>query len=101
MERIYKETGQLEFTLPYFCSAPGINLRGADLNELYHKMTDVILEKIVNYNKVGTDLKFKQVLSLEINIAEYEPLRGSSYIPLRPELSKKKAIEKLEKRERS
>ena len=45
MERINKERGQLEFTLPYFRSDTEINLRGTDLNELYRKMTDVILEK--------------------------------------------------------
>ena len=61
------------------------------MNELYQEMTDVILEKIVNCNKEGTDLKFKQVLSLEIHLTMYEPLRGSSHIPLPPELSKKKA----------
>ena len=55
-------------------------------------MTDGILEKIKNYDKLGTELKFKQVLSLEIHTAKYEPFGGSSYIPLPTELSKKKAI---------
>ena len=33
MERLNKETDQLEFTLPYFHTASEINLRGTDLNE--------------------------------------------------------------------
>ena len=39
MERFSKETDQLEYTLPFFRSAPEINLRGTDLNESYQKMT--------------------------------------------------------------
>ena len=56
VKRINNKTGLPEFILPYFRTAPEINIRGTDLNELYQKMTDVILEKIVTFDNEGTDL---------------------------------------------
>ena len=58
------------------------NLEGTDVNDLYQKMTDKILEGIAKYNKGGSNFIFKQILSLEIHTVQYEPLGRSSYIEL-------------------
>ena len=41
-----------------------------------------ILEGILNYQRNGSSWYFKVVLSLKIHTVDYEPLKGSSYIPL-------------------
>ena len=92
MERQDIKTGEVVFNLPYFHSGTKVNLRATDLNNLYQKMTDKILEGIAKYNKGGSNFIFKQILSLEIHTVQYEPLGGSSYIPLPKALADKNAI---------
>lgn len=41
-----------------------------------------ILEGILDYQRNGSGWYFKVVLSLEIHTVDYEPIKGSSYIPL-------------------
>ena len=48
-----------------------------------------ILEGILNYQRNGSGWYFKVVLSLKIHTVDYEPLKGSPYIPL---IMGKKAI---------
>ena len=59
MERQDIKTGEVVFNLPYFHSGADVNLRATDLNELYQKMTDKILERIAKYNKGGDNFIFK------------------------------------------
>ena len=75
------------FNLSYFHSGTEVNLEGTDVNDLYEKMTNKILEGITKYNKGGSNFIFKQILSLEIHTVQYEPLGGSSYIELLEPLS--------------
>ena len=91
MERLDIKTGEVVFNLPYFHSGTKVNLRATDLNDLYHKMIDKILERIAKYNKGGSNFIFKQILSLEIHTVQYEPLDGSSYIELPESLANKNA----------
>ena len=90
MERQDIKTGEVEFNLPYFHSGGDVNLRATDFNELYQKVTDKILEGISKCNK-GSNLIFKQILSLEIRTVQYEPLGGSSCIELPESLANKKS----------
>ena len=92
MERQDIKTGEVVFNLSYFNSDPEVNLEGTDVNDLYQKMTDKILEGITIYNKRGSTFIFKQILSLEIHTVQYEPLGGSSYIKLPESLANKKAV---------
>ena len=92
MKRQDIKTGEVVFNLPYFHSGGDVYLRATDLNELYQKMTDQILEGIAKYNKGGSNFIFKQILSLEIHTVQYEPLGGSSYIELPESLANKKAV---------
>ena len=86
MERQDIKTGEVVFNLPFFHSDIEVNIEGTDLNAVYQNMTDKTFEKILSYNKGGSNLIFKQILSLEIHTVLYEPLGGNSYIPLPPEL---------------
>lgn len=55
-----------------------------------------ILNKIYIYQKNGSGLYFKEVLNLEIYIANYKPMKGGSYIPLPDFIMRKKAILNME-----
>ena len=50
-------------------------------------MNSEILEK-----RKGINWRFRQVIHVEIHLNKYEPLSGSSYIPLTKRLQSKKAI---------
>ena len=69
-----------------------VNLEGTDVNELYDTMIDKVMENIANFQMQGSNWIFKSIIALEIHTVAYEPLRGSSYIPLPRELATKKAI---------
>ena len=62
MERQDIKTGEVVFNLPFFSSGIEAYLRGTNVNDLYQKMTDKILEGITKYNKGGNNFIFKQIL---------------------------------------
>ena len=54
-----------------------------------------ILGKIIIYETKGTGWYFKEVISLEIHIVDYKPMRGSSFIPLPEFIKRKNAINNI------
>ena len=75
-----------------FHSDVEVNLEGTDVNELYDTMIDKVMENIANFQMQGSNWTFKSIIALEIHTVAYEPLRGSSYIPLPRALATRKAI---------
>ena len=75
-----------------FHSDVEVNLEGTDVNELYDTMIDKVMEHIANFQMQGSNWTFKSIIALEIHTVAYEPLRGSSYIPLPRALATRKAI---------
>ena len=68
-------------------------LEGTDISELYNEMTDEIEEEIQKVeNTEGSGWMFVGVIKLVLHTTKWEPLYGSSYIPLDPYLANKKAI---------
>ena len=57
------------------------------------------MEKISIFQKNGSGRYFKEVISLEIHIVDYKPIKGSSYIPLPDFLMRKKAIINMENKD--
>ena len=45
MEKQDIKTGEVVFNLPFFQSGTEVNLKSTDLNDLYQKIIDKILEK--------------------------------------------------------
>ena len=62
------------------------------MNKLIRKCVSKILEELETYQKNGSGWYFKEVVQLEIHIVDYNPTKGSSYIPLPYWISNKKAI---------
>ena len=58
-----------------------------------------IIEDLEVYKKNGSGWYFKEVINLEIHTAEFNPMNGSSYIPLPDWISDKKAIVNIENKD--
>ena len=68
-------------------------LEGTDESELYNEMKDEIEEEIQKVqNAEGSGWQFLKVIKLVLHTTKWEPIYGSSYIPLDPYLANKKAI---------
>ena len=76
----------------FFHSETYINLKSTDVEDLLKKIISDIIEKIEVYQQNGSGWYFKEVLQLEIHVVEFNPLGGSSYIPLPDWIMRKKAI---------
>ena len=85
-------TGNIDINIWFFPSNVEIVTEATDLSELYDQMTDKIFELIQNFQNRGSGWQFDRVEHLDININPYNPLSGSSYIPLPDKLAEKKAI---------
>ena len=87
--------GKLSFTIQdkaYFHSDTYINLESTDVKEILSIVIHNILEKISKYQQNGSGWYFKEVIRLEIHTAVFNPMRGSSYVPLPDWIMRKKAI---------
>ncbi|XP_072014272.1 uncharacterized protein [Amphiura filiformis] len=78
-----------------FHSEQTIILEATDLGEVYDTWSARILENISTFINLGSGWVFELIQSLELHTVEYEPLGGSSYIPLPEFLAKKTAIVNL------
>ena len=55
-------------------------------------MKETVLESLPRFQRQGSNLRFHSVLSLNLHTVKFEPLVGSSYIPLPTFLAANKAI---------
>ena len=68
-------------------------LEGTDTSELYNEMVDEIEEEFQKVNnREGSGWTFLVVIKLVLHVTKWEPIYGSSYMPLDPYLENKKAI---------
>ena len=77
---------------PVFASRQEIKLKATNLNELYRKLTDNILESIATFNQRGSGFVFKRIKELIITISDYEANKVGSFIELPKVLKSKHAI---------
>ena len=92
MSKTNISTGEVEYTVGFFASKVEIALQGTDLDDLYRKAIDKILESLAAFQMRGSNWIFESIDALELHTVKYEPLNGSSYIPLPKALLNKKAI---------
>ena len=76
----------------YFHSNTYTNFKKSDVKEILSKFIREIIENINTFQKNGSGWYFKEVVQLEINTTEFNPMKGSSYIPLPDWIMRKKAI---------
>ena len=92
MSKTNLQSGEYIEVKPTFLSKNKANLEGSDAFEIVDEMIEEVMVNMANYQKEGSNLQFEEVIELVIPFAKYEPLRGSSFIPLPDKLKNKKAI---------
>ena len=76
----------------YFRSDQTRVLKSTNIERLINKSVAKIHEDIDTYLQNGSGWYFKYVKELQINVVEYKPVKGSSYIDLPTWIKNKKAI---------
>ena len=69
-----------------------INIAEKDKNKLLDKMIARIEEVLANFQQSGSNWVFQEIQRLEIHFANWQPLGGSTFIPLPAKLKNKKAV---------
>ena len=100
-QKIEKDKGVvgLEEDKAYFTSGTLINIKSTDVEKLIDICINTIEGGIEAYQQTGSAWYFKEVYKLEIHTVEYNPTKGSSYIPLPDWISNKKAIVNIENKD--
>ena len=75
-----------------FHSKTDVNLESTNSNELFSRMKETVLESLAQFQRQGSNWRYRSVLNLDLHTVKYEPLVGSSYIPIPGFLAAKKAI---------
>ena len=83
----------------YFNSGTHINLKSTGVEKLIDKCVKKIIEDSEEYQKNGSGWYFNEVVQLEIHTFEFNPTKGSSYIPLPDWIKNKKAIVNIENKD--
>ena len=60
--------------------------------EIIDEMEREMIENLESFNRRGSNWVFERVIRLEIHFVRWNPLRGSSWIALPPDLENKKAL---------
>ena len=92
MQRTDLQTGEIIEIDADFHSEIEKNLAETDENKLLDKMIARIGEVLANFQQSGSNWVFQQIIRLEIHFANWQPLGGSSYIPLPAKIKNKKGV---------
>ena len=76
----------------HFRSKCQVLLNQLEYGDLYDKMSERLLESFAEYQKNGSGWTLKSVEHLDVRVFKYNPLRGSTYIPLPKKLKNKRAL---------
>ena len=82
MEKVDLKSGEVIAKEAVFHSKTEVDLESTDSNELFSKTKENDLESLAKFQRQGSNWRFHSVLSLDLHTVKYEPLGGSSYIPL-------------------
>ena len=92
MQRTDLRTGEIIEIDADFHSEIERNLAETDENKLLDKMIARIGEVLANFQQSGSNWVFVKVNQLQIHMADWKPISGSSYIPLPAKIKNKKAV---------
>ena len=92
MTRIDLTNGNVLTAYPFFYSQTIENLEGTNESEIFDSLIQTIEERFQNFNQGASNWFLERVISLEVQITQFIPLRGRSWIALPKKLKNKKAI---------
>ena len=81
-----------EYNESYFHTNVERIMEGTNIGDLYNIMIAMCLEKIEKFQNKGSGWQFDSVVSFDINVDPFNPIRGSLYFPLPEKLARKHAI---------
>ena len=92
MSRLSIVTGEeTTRTVPFLSKCKSV-LEATDLEKLYDTVKEEILENMSKYSSNGSNWKVSNILKMDINMINYNPLSALSWIELDKFLTSKKAI---------
>ena len=92
MQKTDLKTGEIIEVDADFHSEIEINLQETDENNLFDKIIARIGEVLANFQQSGSNWVFQQIIRLEIHFANWQPLGGSTFIPLPAKIKNKGAL---------
>ena len=92
MQRTDLKTGKIIEVDAEFHSEIKTNVEETDEEELLNDMTARINENMANFQRGGSNWVFVKINRLEIHMADWRPIFGSSYISLPEQIKKKEAV---------
>ncbi|KAK3095331.1 hypothetical protein FSP39_013326 [Pinctada imbricata] len=91
--RFKKQKGDaIETTEPHFHGRCHILLKPEDIEHSLRESVMKMINSFIEYQREGSNWTLERVMNVNIHIATYIPIKGSSYLPLPAKLAKKKAI---------
>ncbi|XP_041377440.1 uncharacterized protein LOC121389858 [Gigantopelta aegis] len=63
-----------------------------DLNMMYIEAFQKIMTDMDNFEGDSSSLDFEEVMNVKLTVTQFQPFRGSSYLPLPSELRKKRSL---------
>ena len=99
MKKENKKDGKVQKDKSYFTSGNLINMKSTDIDSLMKKFMSSIYGGIDEYTKNGSEWLFESNDKLEIHTVEYNPTKGSSYIPLPDWITNKNAIVNIQNKD--
>ena len=94
--------GEVEYMSHYFNRMQPIVLNEHNMDTLNHMMNQFVDEvrgEIEAWSQRGSGWVVDEILEAIINVAQYQPLNGGSYMPLPEKLKNKKAILNIQNRD--
>ena len=92
MQKTDLTTGETIEVEAEFHSDIEINIAEKDENKLLDKMIARIEEVLANFQQSGSNWVFQEIQRLEIHFANWQPIRGSTFIPLPTKFKNKRAV---------
>jgi len=92
MEKVSPTDGSSIVEVRNFQSKTVIVLESTNLDELWIEMVEHILENISVFQMNGSGWTFHSIVSFDIHIDKYKPLRGGSWVPTSKFLANEKAL---------
>ena len=80
------EKDKIEYKTPYFFSKPQTIINNTEINEALQLSKEQILNMIAKWISEGSGWTVESVDNHYLNIVQYQPMKGSSYIKLPQEL---------------
>ena len=93
---------EVEYTFHYFNRMQSIVLNEHNIDTLNHilnQLVDEVRGEIQAWSERGSGWVVDEILEAIVNVAQYQPVNGGTYIPLPEKLKNKKAIINIQKRD--